>query len=209
MAQERRQAVRKAYWIAAILGCLLIAGGAVFSLETGQRPDGIRPSANPDTARVLPDPQAFPDELNLIVPRRLQAAENFAIPSPNGRVLRLEDYKGKVVFLNFWATWCPPCREEMPSMERLYRRYKNGGLVVLAVSVDAEGKPIVVPFVQEHKFSFPIGLDPKMELAERYSVRALPSSFLVDREGVLVAQALGPRKWDGKAAHALIEALLD
>lgn len=93
-------------------------------------------------------------------------------------------------------------------MERLYRRYKDKGFVVLALSVDSEGGPVVVPFVQEHKFSFLIGLDPKMEVADRYGVRGLPSSFIVSKTGTLVALALGPREWDGKAAEALIESLL-
>jgi thiol-disulfide isomerase/thioredoxin len=112
------------------------------------------------------------------------------------------------VFLNFWATWCPPCKEEMPAMERLYQRYRDKGLVVLAVSVDTEGAPTVIPYVNEHKFTFPIGLDPRMTLAEQHGVRALPTSLLFDKKGTLVAMAVGPREWDGKAAHALIDGLL-
>jgi peroxiredoxin len=146
--------------------------------------------------------------LDLIRPSRAQAAKDFSVPTPNGKTLRLADYRGKVVFLNFWATWCPPCREEMPAMERLYQRYKDKGFVVLAVSMDSEGGPIVVPFVKERGLTFPIGVDPKMALADRYGVRALPSSFLVDRKGNVAALALGPREWNGKAAHALIESLL-
>jgi peroxiredoxin len=146
--------------------------------------------------------------LDLIRPNRVQAAKDFSVPAPDGRTLRLADYKGKVVFLNFWATWCPPCREEMPAMERLYQRYKDKGLVVLAVSVDAEGAAVVVPFVRERGLTFSIGLDPKMALAERYGVRALPSSFLLDKKGTVAALALGPREWNGKAAYALMEALL-
>jgi len=146
--------------------------------------------------------------LDLIRPSRLQAAKDFKVPTPNGATLRLADYKGKVVFLNFWATWCPPCKEEMPAMERLYQRYKDRGFVVLAVSVDSEGAPIVTPFVQEHTLTFPIGLDPKMTLADRYGVRGLPTSFIVNRTGTVVAMALGPREWDGKVAQALVESLL-
>ncbi|MBI3624561.1 MAG: TlpA family protein disulfide reductase [Candidatus Rokubacteria bacterium] len=146
--------------------------------------------------------------LDLIRPARLQAAKELGVPSLNGKVLRLADYKGKVVFVNFWATWCPPCKEEMPAMERLYQRYKDKGLVVVAVSVDSEGGPIVVPFVKEHKLTFPIGLDQKMAVADRYGVRALPTSFLVNKTGTLVALALGPREWDGQAGQALIESLL-
>lgn len=146
--------------------------------------------------------------LGLIKPSRVKAAKSFTAPSPDGNSIRLADYRGKVVFLNFWATWCVPCREEMPSMEQLYRRYKERGLVVLAISVDAEGAKAVVPFVKELKLTFPIGLDPKMALAQQYGVLGIPSSFLVDRKGRLVALALGPRDWDSVTARAVIESLL-
>ena len=146
--------------------------------------------------------------LELIQPNRVQVARDFTVPTPEGKSIKLTNYRGKVVFLNFWATWCPPCKEEMPSMERLYQRFKDKGLVVLAVSVDAEGTPVVIPFVKAHKLTFPIGLDPKMALAEKYGVRGLPSTFLIDKKGNLAALAVGPREWDSKAAHALIEFLL-
>ena len=146
--------------------------------------------------------------LDLIKPNRPQAAKELSVPSLNGKTLRLADYRGKVVFLNFWATWCPPCKEEMPSMERLYQRYRDKGLVVLAVSVDSEGGAMVAPFVKEYKLTFPIGLDQKMAVADLYGIRALPTSFLVNKTGTLVALALGPREWDGKAGQALIESLL-
>lgn len=93
-------------------------------------------------------------------------------------------------------------------MEQLYQRYKERGLVVLAISVDAEGAQVVIPFVKEHKLTYPIGLDPKMNVVEKYGVRGLPASYFVDKKGNLVAMALGPRDWDSKAAHALIELLL-
>lgn len=92
-------------------------------------------------------------------------------------------------------------------MERLYQRYKSTGLVVLAISVDSEAT-VIPGFVKQNKLTFPIGHDPKMALAERYGVRALPSSFLIDRRGNLVALAIGPRAWDTSASYAVIESLL-
>lgn len=92
-------------------------------------------------------------------------------------------------------------------MERLYQRYKDKGFVVLAISVDADIVAIP-PFVKQNKLTFPVGHDPKMILAERYGVRALPSSFLVDRRGNLSALAIGPRAWDTKPSHAVVESLL-
>ena len=91
-------------------------------------------------------------------------------------------------------------------MERLFQQTKNDGLVMLAVSVDADPRDIA-PFLAEHDFTFTIGLDPKMELADAYGVRGLPASFLIDREGYLVASALGPRDWDKSAARGLVAGL--
>lgn len=190
-------------WLTAVLAVLVVAGGAALFLTIEKAPEEGRPIAPPSE-----DVAALLKGLDLIKPSRAQAAKDFTVPSPNGKTLQLADYKGKVVFLNFWATWCPPCKEEMPAMERLYQRYKERGLVILALSVDTEGAPIVVPFVKEYKLTFPVGLDPKMSVAERYGVRGLPTSFLVDQQGALVALALGPREWNGKSAHALIDFLL-
>ena len=92
-------------------------------------------------------------------------------------------------------------------MERLWRSQKDAGLVMLAMTVDADPK-LVTPFVERHKFTFTVGLDANMEVANAYGVRALPSSFVIDREGRLTAVAVGPRAWDNVAAHALIEGLV-
>ena len=146
-------------------------------------------------------------ELDLIRPSRSTAAPDFTVPSLVPPPIRLRDLKGSIIFLNFWATWCPPCKQEMPSMERLYRRYRDRGFTILAISIDAN-TAAVAPFVKTLKLTFPIGLDPKMELADRYTVRALPSSFIIDKNGTMVAIALGPRDWDSSAAHALIESLV-
>lgn len=93
-------------------------------------------------------------------------------------------------------------------MERLYRRYKDHGFVIVAISIDAGDAAGVAAFVKKLGLTFPIGLDPKLEVANRFTVRALPSSFLIDRDGNTVAVALGPRAWDGTAAHAVIESLV-
>src|SRR5882672_7551181 len=124
-----------------------------------------------------------------------------------GEPLKLSEQRGKPVMINFWATWCAPCREEMPAMERLYRGHRERGFVLLAVSVDTDAS-LVRPFLEQHKLTFPVALDSKMSLANAYRVRALPSSYLVDRDGNLAAVALGPRAWDNRVAHALVEGML-
>ena len=92
-------------------------------------------------------------------------------------------------------------------MERLYRRHKEHGFTIVAISIDTGGTDRVAAFVKNLRLTFPIGLDPKADVANLYAVRALPSSFLIDRDGKTVAVALGPRDWDGKPAHAVIETL--
>jgi peroxiredoxin len=146
-------------------------------------------------------------ELDLIRPARAKRAEDFTVVLVRGETLTLREQRGKAVMINFWATWCPPCREEMPAMERLYRRHRERGFVLLAVSVDTDAS-LVRPFLEHHKLTFPVALDAKMELANTYGVRALPSSFLIDRNGYMTALALGPRPWDNRAAHALVEGML-
>jgi peroxiredoxin len=147
-------------------------------------------------------------ELDLIKPNRQQQAKDFKVAALDGSRLSLADLKGKVVFLNLWATWCPPCKEEMPAMERLWQRYKDQGLVVIALSMDSGGAKSVKPYIDHAKYTYPVGLDPKMEVAQLYGARSVPSTFIIDRSGMLRAIALGPRDWDGKAAFAYIESLL-
>ena len=93
-------------------------------------------------------------------------------------------------------------------MERLYQKFKDRGLVVLAISEDADGAGAVGPFVKKHRLTFPIGLDPKMSLASAYGVWALPSTFIIDRQGNRAHFANGPREWDGPAASEFFESML-
>jgi peroxiredoxin len=163
-------------------------------------------------AAFLPGPAAAEDPvaaLQLIRPKPVRDAPDFQVRTPDDRQIKLSDFKGKVVFLNFWATWCEPCREEMPAMERLHRAYRDRGLVVLAVSTDVQGASVVKPFLKQFKITFEVGLDPKMAVATGiYQVWALPSTFIIDRKGKRVLFANGARAWDSSAAHALFDALL-
>ena len=146
--------------------------------------------------------------LSLMKPNPVRAAKEFRVATPDNRELTLSEFKGKVVFLNFWATWCKPCEAEMPSMERLHQRFKEQGLVVLAISADAEGAGVVTPYVKKHQLTFPVGLDPKMSVAALYGVWALPSTFIIDKKGQRALFANGHREWDGPEARALFQALL-
>jgi peroxiredoxin len=122
-------------------------------------------------------------------------APNFSLPGLDGRMVSLTDYKGKVVLLNIWATWCPPCVEEMPSMEKLYQELKGEGFKILAVSIDESGVQDVLPFMKKHKLSFPALIDSKGTLKELYQTTGVPESFIIDKDGILVEKVIGPRNW--------------
>ena len=135
-------------------------------------------------------------------------APNLIGTDPDGNTIRLRDLRGKVVFLNFWATWCIPCRLEMPAMERLYREFKDQGFVVLAVNLQ-ESPSAVRAFTRELKLTFPVMLDPDGKATTAYLVRGLPATYLIDRNQVLMGHAVGAREWDSKEARAYIRALLE
>ena len=134
-------------------------------------------------------------------------APAFSLKGIDGHPLRLEDLKGKVVFLNFWATWCVPCREEMPAMERLYREYGERGLVVLAVNFQ-ESPDTVKRFMRELHLTFPTVLDSDGAAARDFAVRGLPVSFLLSRDGRILWQAIGSREWDGAEARDYFKRIL-
>lgn len=190
--------------LALTLTVALTLVAAVTALSTVHAPS---PAASPRPAgqRALSLDEAI-KELDLVRPPKPKFADDFTIPTVGGTSFRLSAHRGRPVFMNFWATWCPPCLEEMPAMERLWRAQKDAGLVMLAVTVDSNPK-LVAPFLERRGFTFTIGLDAKMELAHTYGVRALPSSFVIDRDGRLAAIAIGPRAWDNVAATSLIERL--
>ncbi len=117
---------------------------------------------------------------------------NFTATDLQGKSWTLKDLKGKVVLVNFWATWCPPCQKEMPDLEALYNQYKDQGFVILAFSEDDETNK-VAPFIAERKITYPILLDPGQKTGNQFEVNGIPKSFLYDREGKLVAQSIDMR----------------
>lgn len=141
--------------------------------------------------------------------QRDAVAPAFVLPGLSGTPVHLSDHRGRVVLLNFWATWCPPCRAEMPSMEKLYQAYRDRGLVILAISGDRTSRSTVEAFVQELGVTFPILLDPAGEVFAQYGVRGLPTSYLLDRRGRFVSAEAGARDWNGTAARRVVEALLN
>ncbi len=136
-------------------------------------------------------------------------APDFTLTDMHGQKVSLSQFRGKVVVLNFWATWCPPCREEMPSMERLYRKYQDKGLVMLAVNVEENGKQAVENFLQKNPHSFPILLDSENVAQNGYGVFRFPESFIIDRNGVVVEKIIGARDWMSGSTYKLVSFLLN
>lgn len=119
-----------------------------------------------------------------------QIAPDFEIVYPDGSRQRLSDLRGRPVLINFWATWCGPCRVEMPEIERAYLQYQDQSLVVLAVNLQ-ESPAQVQAFVEELAITFPVVLDPQGDLADRYQIRSLPSSLFIGRDGVVAVRWIG------------------
>jgi peroxiredoxin len=136
------------------------------------------------------------------------AAPDFTLPDLQGRQVRLSDFRGKVVFLNLWATWCPPCRMEMPSMEALYRGLAGKDFVMLAVAEDEGGAPAVGSFVRELGLTFTVLLDPEATLSPRYGATGYPETFIIDRNGEVVNHTIGPAEWDSEEMIAYFQHLL-
>ena len=128
---------------------------------------------------------------------------DFTLLDLQGKAWHLRDLKGKVVLVNFWATWCPPCRKEMPDLQALYDKYKDQGLVVLSISDEEAAK--VSPFIAERKISYPVLLDPGRKVNEAFIVEGIPKSFVYDRGGKMVAQSIDMRtrgQFQGMLAQA-------
>ncbi len=135
-------------------------------------------------------------------------APNFQLYDLTGRLVTLSDYRGRVVLLNFWATWCEPCRIEMPAMEELYRLFNRRDFEILAVSVDQQGAAVTRPFSEEMGLTFPILHDADMRVGITYGARTLPMTFLVNRQGVITRQYFGSRDWQSPEGRQLINKLV-
>ncbi|MDR2185584.1 MAG: TlpA family protein disulfide reductase [Treponema sp.] len=143
----------------------------------------------------------------LPVLRRPSAAPDFSLPLTGEAKISLADLKGKAVFLNFWATWCGPCRAEMPSMEALYRRYRDRGLEILAVNV-REDRETAAAFMDQFRLSFPAALD-SGGVSRRYGITAFPTTYIIDREGLIISRIVGSIDWDTPEISAAFAALLE
>jgi len=138
-------------------------------------------------------------------PRQGFLAPDFTLQSLEGKNFTLSELRGQAILVNLWATWCLPCRAEMPAMQRMYEEYKDQGFVVLALNMTYQDTPsAVLPFVQEHGLTFPILLETNGQAAGQYELRSLPSSFFIDRNGIIQEVVIG-----GPMAEALLRTRIE
>jgi len=147
------------------------------------------------------------DDAGLRLLNERVSPRDFSLSLPEGETKSLSSYKGKVVFLNFWATWCGPCRIEMPSLETLYNKFSDKGLEILAVNC-REDQAAVSSFLRNEGFTFPVLLDLDGRVSLNYGIQAIPTTFLIDRDGMIILRLVGSIEWDTPKIHAALESLL-
>jgi peroxiredoxin len=135
-------------------------------------------------------------------------APDFTLENMQGEKVSLAQLRGKVVIVNFWATWCPPCRAEMPSMEVLHQTFKDDDFVMLAINVEKNGRETVTGFLRESPYSFPILLDDRSKAQNLYGVFQYPVSFIVDRSGMVVKKVTGAVHWMSGDVYNLLHFML-
>ncbi len=133
------------------------------------------------------------------------SAPDFTLKTPDGETYTLSDFRGQAVLVNLWATWCPPCRAEMPAIEKMYQEYKDQGFIVLAIDMTYQDDPFaVVPFTKEYGLTFPILLDETGDVASAYQLRSLPSSYFINRAGIIQEVIIG-----GPMSEALLRTRIE
>jgi len=133
-------------------------------------------------------------------------APDFMLHDISENIKELDDYKGKPVIINFWATWCPPCRAELPSMNRAWKKLKDEGIEMIAVNIGEDAETIS-DFTKQYPIDFTILLDESSEELENWSIRGLPTTFILDPEGHVIYRAVGGRKWDDEKLLDQVRAL--
>lgn len=217
--------------LTARFGFLKLLGGATFlllalSLASCAKPEPVAaPGAaeigagqsgsvsQPDTAAAVPVSaterpwyaERFEKLGFYVFPEPVEVGD-FSVEALKGGAARLDDMKGKIVLLNFWATWCPPCRLEMPSIEVLWKKANTLPFTVMAVSVGEE-KSTVDEFITQQKYSFPIYLDPSGALGSAFNARSIPTTYVVNKEGKVIAGIVGSHMYDGPEVLALFSEL--
>ncbi len=145
------------------------------------------------------------EEILTSLPNKPEAPE-FLLRDMNEKIKELDDYRGKPIIINFWATWCPPCREELPSMNRAWGKIKDEGIQMLAINI-GEDEEAISSFTKNYPIDFTILLDESSEEISNWSIRGLPTTFVLDPQGHVIYRAVGGREWDNKKILDMVRAL--
>lgn len=141
--------------------------------------------------------------------QRQPFAIEMTLPALHGPAQSLSKLHGQVVLLNFWATWCYPCRAEMPSMQALYHAYQHADFTILAIASDPQGQSVVGPFAEKHQLTFPILLDVHNAVGAQLQLSGIPTSYLLDKHSRIVRMEVGARNWNSLSVRQMIKTLLD
>ena len=147
-------------------------------------------------------------KMGVVSPRNEKIAPNFILETVTGEKISLKDFKGKAVLLNFWATWCQPCKKELPSMQRIYEKLSSEGVEVVAISIDRNKKERVKQYIKNHNLTFPILLDPNQKVRKDYFILGLPTSYLIGSDGKLKGFISGAREWDSNDSKEMFSTLM-
>lgn len=198
-----------------MMRCIAIAASLTLILSCSKEPSAATENKAPDAgaaapaaaAAPAPDPRYAPlGKLGFSVFPEPQDIPAISLASPDGKALGVDSFKGKFVVLNFWATWCPPCRAEMPSLSELHAKYADKDLVVYAVSVQ-EDPGTVRNYLKDKRYAFPIVLDPDGAVSKLFVGSGIPTTYVLDREGRAIAGMVGGREWNTPEAYGIFETI--
>ena len=184
-----------------LVSILLISSGIIAAVVFNANPQARTESGSNKLDRLMADIGVLGQPLNTD-PLKVK------LQNTAGRLVALDDFRGKIVFLNFWTTWCPSCRTEMPSMEKLHRKLFDKNFAMVTVNIK-ESAARVKNFFEEYKLTYTALLDTTGEVSTEFGIRAIPTTFILDKSGKIIGRITGPREWDSRKSVALFEHLAD
>jgi peroxiredoxin len=180
-----------------LVACALVVAGLLLS---GNR---LSTDASAESTEI----EKLFKELGIAKVDTIKEPVDFSLVNLQAKIVQFSEYRGKIVFLNFWATWCTPCRIEMPAMEKLYNKFKSREFDMVAVSLKESVKD-VRSFFKQNKLTFTALVDPKGKVAQKLRVISIPTTLIINKEGLIIGYAIGPRDWESKMSFALFEKLI-
>jgi thiol-disulfide isomerase/thioredoxin len=184
-----------------LVSILLISSGIIAAVVFNANPQARTKAGSNKLDRLMADIGVLGQPLNTD-PLKVK------LQNTAGRLVALDDFQGKIVFLNFWTTWCPSCRTEMPSMEQLHRKLFDKNFAMVTVNIK-ESAARVKNFFEEYKLTYTALLDTTGEVSAEFGIRAIPTTFILDKSGKIIGRITGPREWDRRKSVALFEHLAD